>query len=82
MQATERYLSYAHAEECFVLSCVEGEGWLLFATCVLPYVPHGNMGLCKHGDPVFLHFCPLNQNLACVRTRGVGGYFVSKKSHW
>ena len=55
---------------CFVLSCFEGEGWLLPATCVLWYVPRGITGLCKHG--VFPHFPPLNQNLACVRTRGGG----------
>ena len=40
------------------------------ATCVPWYVPHGNTGLSKHGDPVFPHFCPLNQNLVRVRTRG------------
>ena len=32
------------------------------------YVPRSNTGLSKHGDPVFPHFCPLNQNR--VRTRG------------
>ena len=25
----------------------------MFATCVPWYVPHGSMGLSKHGDPVF-----------------------------
>ena len=34
------------------------------ATCVLWYVPHGDRGLSRHGDPVFLHFPPLRQNLA------------------
>ena len=43
------------------------------ATCVLWYVPHGNMSLSKHGNPVFPHFYPLNQNLARVRTMWVGG---------
>ena len=37
------------------------------ATCVPCYVLCGQTGLSKHGHPVFLHFCPLNQNLACVR---------------
>ena len=32
------------------------------------YVPRGSTGLSKHGDPVFPHFCPLNQNLARVWT--------------
>ena len=40
------------------------------ATCVPWYMPHGNMGLSKHGDPVFPHFCHLNQNLAGVRAGG------------
>ena len=53
----------------FVLSCVEGEGWLMPATGVLP---RGNTGLSKRGGPVFPHFCPLNQNPPCVRTRGKG----------
>ena len=34
-----------------------------------------NTGLCKHSDHVFLPFCPLNQNLACVNARG---YLSSK----
>ena len=38
-------------------------------TCVPWYVLRGNMGLSKLSDPVF-DFCPLNQNLTCVRTRG------------
>ena len=37
------------------------------------YVPHGTTGLSKHGDPVILHCCPLNQNLVRVRTGGEGG---------
>ena len=32
--------------------------------CVL----RSNTGLSKHGDPVFPPFCPLDQNLARVRT--------------
>ena len=42
------------------------------ATCVPWYMPRGNAGLSKHGDPVFPHFYPLNQNLARVGTRGGG----------
>ena len=42
------------------------------ATCVPWYVPRGNTGLSKHGKPVFPRLCPVNQNLACVRTRGGG----------
>ena len=42
------------------------------ATCVPRYVPHSSTGLSKHGDRVFPHFCPLNQNVAHVRTRGGG----------
>ena len=36
---------------------------------------HGTCGagLSKHGDPVFPHVCPLNQNVALVRTKGGGG---------
>ena len=45
----------------------------MFATCVLWYMLPGNMGLSKYGDPVFPHFCPLNQNLARLRTGGGGG---------
>ena len=36
------------------------------ATCVPWYVPHGTAGLSKRGDPVFPHFCRLNQNLAVL----------------
>ena len=43
------------------------------ATCVPWYVLRSNTGLSTHGDPVFPHFCPLNQNLANVRTGGGGG---------
>ena len=32
------------------------------ATCVAWYVPHGNRGLSKHGDPMFPPLCPRNQN--------------------
>ena len=39
-------------------------------TCVLWYVPCSKTGLPKHGDSEFLHFRPLNQNLACGRTSG------------
>ena len=38
-----------------------------------PPPPGPNTGLSRHGDPVFPHFCPLNQHLARVRTRGAGG---------
>ena len=31
---------------------------------------HVSTSLSKHGDPMFPHFCPVDQNLACVRTRG------------
>ena len=41
------------------------------ATCVPWHGPRGNTGLSKHGDPAFPHFCPLNQNLLRVGTRGV-----------
>ena len=51
------------------------------ATRVPSYGPRGNMGLSKHGDPVFLPFCPLNQNLACVRTwRGGDALLGSSRS--
>ena len=40
------------------------------ATSALWYAWRGNMGLSKHGDPVVLHSCPLNQNQARVRTGG------------
>ena len=43
------------------------------ATCVPWYMLRSNMGLSKHGDPVFPHFCHLNQTLARVRTSGGGG---------
>ena len=33
---------------------------------------HGNTGLSTHGDPVFPHFCPVNQKMAPVRI-GWGG---------
>ena len=42
------------------------------AACVPWYVPRCNMGLSKHGNRVFPHSCPLNQNLARVGTGGVG----------
>ena len=32
-------------------------------TCVLWYAPRSNTGLSRHGDPMFPHFCPLNQDL-------------------
>ena len=51
---------------------MKGEGWCVSATCVPWYVPRSNTGLSKHSDPVFPHFCPLNQNLARVMTRGGG----------
>ena len=60
---------------CYVLSCFEGEGWLL---------QHVFCGMCRavprarHGDPVFPHFCPLNQDLAC-EDKGVG---VTPVAQW
>ena len=51
----------------------KGEGWGTSATCVPCHVPRGTTGLSKHGDPVFLHLCPLNQN---PRQDGGGGYAV------
>ena len=45
----------------------------MFATCVPRYMLRGNMGLSKHGDPVFPRCCPWNQNLACVRMSGGEG---------
>ena len=54
-------------------------------TCVPWYVPRGNIGLSKHGDPVFPHFCPLNPNLAHVWTRGsglhIGGFSNTEFCH-
>ena len=49
---------------------MKGSDWHRSATCVPWYVPRGNTGLSQHGDPVFPHFCPLNQNLARVRMGG------------
>ena len=43
------------------------------ATCVPWYMLRGNTCLSEHSDPVFPHFCPLNQNLDRVRVRGGGG---------
>ena len=45
----------------------------MFAMCVPWYVPHGNTGLSKHGNPVFPHFCPVNQNLSPCSDRRGGG---------
>ena len=45
----------------------------MFDTCVPWYVPRGNTGLPKLGNPASPHFCPLNQNLARVGTKGGGG---------
>ena len=50
---------------------MKGSGWLVSATCVPWYVPRGNTGLSKLGDPVLPHCCLLNQSLARVRTWGV-----------
>ena len=49
------------------------------ATFVQWHVLHDNMVLSKHSGPVFLLFCPLNQNLARVRTRGGGGCIAVKE---
>ena len=56
---------------CFVLSCFGGLAYVcnvFHGTCRAVTEP-----LSKHGNPVFPHFGPLNQNLAGVRTRK-GGY--------
>ena len=37
------------------------------ARCVQWCMLCGNTGFSRHKDPVFPQFCPLNQNLACVR---------------
>ena len=42
------------------------------ATCLPWYMPRGDMGLSKHSDAVFLHFCPLNQQ----RSRRVSGGYL------
>ena len=39
------------------------------AMCVPWYVSRANTSLFKHGDPVFLNFCHLNQDLAHVSAR-------------
>ena len=44
----------------------------MLSTYVPWYVPCRNTGLSKPGDPVFPHFCPLNQNLP-VLGQGGGG---------
>ena len=59
---------------CHVL---RGRVEFMSATCVLWYVLRADMGLSKHGNPVFPHSlfphcCPLNQNLACVGKGGAG----------
>ena len=41
------------------------------ATCVLWYMLRSNTGLFKHRDPMFPYCCPVNQSLACVKTRGM-----------
>ena len=43
------------------------------ATCVPWYMLRGTRGLSKHGNPVCPLFCPLNLNLARVRTSEGGG---------
>ena len=60
----------------FVCACVPHQlGWTYHPVPVSHmwmYLPTLlNTGLSKHGDPVFPHFCPLNQNLTRVRTKGV-----------
>ena len=42
------------------------------ATCIPWYMLRGTTGWSKHGEPMFPHFCPMNQNLARVRTWGGG----------
>ena len=41
---------------CFALSCFEGLGQLMSATCVPWYMLRSNTGLSKIGDPVFRTF--------------------------
>ena len=31
---------------------MKGEGWVMSATCVPWYVPRGDKGLSRHGDPI------------------------------
>ena len=40
------------------------------AMCVPWYVSCADMGVSKHRDAVFVHFCPLNQNLGVGASRG------------
>ena len=58
---------------CFVLSCFEGSGWLVSATCVPWDMAPGNAGLSKHGDPVCLHFCPSGPEPGPCYHKGWGG---------
>ena len=51
------------------LSSFEG---LLSAPCVAWGMSRSSTGLSQHSDPVFPHFCPLDQNLAHVKTKGGG----------
>ena len=55
--------------------------WPMSATCDPWFVPRSNVGLSKHGDPVIPHFCPLNQNLAHVRTEGGRGGYLPASHH-
>ena len=66
MPATECYPSCADADTFFVLSCLEGQGWLLSATCVPWYVSR----LSKHRNPCISE---LLLNVAHVWTKQ-GGY--------
>ena len=57
------------AHSVLLLYCSAAE---IVQMSVIP-TPCPDTGLSKHSDPMFLHFCPLNQNLACVGMGGVGG---------
>ena len=52
---------------------MEGYDWIVSATRVLWYVPRGNTGLSKQGDPMFPPLCPLKQNLSPCLDGGEGG---------
>ena len=61
-------LCWPHALYCHILSGRVG----LSAPCVPWYMLRSNTGLTTHSDLVFPRSCPLDQNLARVRTRGAG----------
>ena len=65
----ELYPSCANDNECFVLLCFEGQGWLTSATCVPWCLQRAHTLLSKYGAPVFPHF----PGPAPVWTKGGGG---------